>query len=262
MAKERVTVEKDQKWINNILVNHTAFDLERDKDGKFVRYDDNGNVVTGQKDENGKEIGKTALRKFSYEVDVTRKGDDGKEVTTREAIKDRVSVTLKRGDRSNHNDGEIKATIPAALVKDYGMLQADLEAAKAENNAGKARAAQAALDKIDRARAYRKAHDIPARKDWAVSLPEGKAIPVQVVKAIPGNDKAVEIHYGNTNAQNFKMALSEKAHVNSFSWTPNGNVKTVELKGRGKEAEEAAELTVEQDKVQKRGKKNTQSQSM
>lgn len=254
MAKERVTVEKDQKWINNILVNDMAFDKERDADGKFVRYDAEGNVVTGQKDEKGKEIGKTRLRKFSYEVDVTRNG-----VTTREPIKDRVTVTLKRGDRSNHNDGEIKATIPASLVKDYAMLQADLEAAKAEKNEGKARAAQAALDKIDRAKAYRKAHDIPARKDWAVSLPEGKAIPVQVVKAIPGNDKAVEIHYGNTNAQNFKMAVSEKAHVNSFSWTPNGNVKVVELKGRGKEAEAAPELAVEQEKVQKRGKKNTQS---
>lgn len=255
MAKERVEVKKDQKWINNILVPYTAFDLERNKEGKFARFDENGNDVTGQKNEQGKEIGKTRLRTFSYDVKV--KNRDGQEET--KTISDRVTITLKRGDRSNHNDGEIKATIPAKLVKDVKTLQSELDAAKAAGEKGKEAAARAALDKIDRAKAARKANDMPPVNYLVVSLPEGKAIPVQVVKAIPGNDKEVEIHYGNTNAQNVKKALSDKPYVNSFSWTPNNNVKRVQLKGRGKEAEAAPELAVEQEKVQKRSKKNTQS---
>lgn len=279
MANQRETVQKPQKWVNNILVNDIAFEKERNAEGKFVRYDENGNDVTGQKNEQGKEIGKTKIRTFSYEVDVTRKGEDGKEVTTREAVADRVTVTLFNGDRNNHNDGRITAAIPAKLIKDYGMVQQDLanatqafndpqgkseeEKAEAKRAAEtKIRIAKKQLDVLDKDKAYRKSNALPPRKAWLVSLPEGKPIPVQVVKAIEGDDKHVKIVYGNTNAQNFKKAMSEKAYVNSFSYTPNGNEKIVELKGRAKEAEQEAAPELEQVATRKKSKSKANTQGM
>lgn len=262
MANQRETVQKPQKWVNNILVNDIAFEKERNAEGKFVRYDENGNDVTGQKNEQGKEIGKTKIRTFSYEVDVTRKGEDGKEVTTREAVADRVTVTLFNGDRNNHNDGRVTAAIPAKLIKDYGMVQKELEAAEKANDQTKIRIAKKQLDVLDKDKAYRKSNALPPRKAWLVSLPEGKPIPVQVVKAIEGDDKHVKIVYGNTNAQNFKKAMSEKAYVNSFSYTPNGNEKIVELKGRAKAAEQEAAPELEQVATRKKSKSKQNTQGM
>lgn len=241
---ERVTIQKEQEWVNGIYVKDIDIQKEYDKEKKtFKRYDEKGNDVTGQTGPDGKPLGKTKIRTFNYDVPVTKKdengkavrGEDGKPVYEMGAdgkpvtkpVKDRITITLVAGDKDNQYNGQITAVVPRG-----NLFELDPDTAKKRS-------------------AYRKSHDIPYRKEWNLRLPEGKAIPIQH-RVVEG--KEVKIVYGNTNAQNIKMALSEKAHVNQFSYTPNGNEKVlIDKDGKKVSKDNEAAMEVAQE-VKPRGK--------
>lgn len=242
------------KWVNNIIIADSAIEKEMQ-----VKKDANGNtlytangypqqeavrepvlvdgkpVINTRGDFKGQPKTQPKMREFTYTV--TGKDANGNEVE--KTVSPRITVVIDQGDKKNHRNGKLTAIIPKNYLKPLSEKKFQ---ARSE---------------------YRQKNHLKYQKEWSLSVPLNKTIPVTKLEVAP-DGKSAKLLYGSMDALEFKRACSlefdmdPKARSNesrTVKWVSNGKYKEIQFKGPQKE--QAAEL--DDKAIAKKRDANTQS---
>jgi hypothetical protein len=245
------------KWVNNIIIADSAIEKEMQ-----VKKDEKGNILYTDKGYPQQEAvrvpvfeadGKTPVinkrgefagmqktepkrRTFTYKV----QGKDAEGNVVEKEVSPRITIVIDQGDKKNHRNGKMTAIVPESYLKP--LSEAKFQA-RSE---------------------YRQKNHLKYQKEWSLSVPLNKTIPVTRLE-VAEDGKTAKLLYGTMDALEFKRACSlefdmdPKARTSAsrtVKWVSNGKYKEITFKGP-QNLEKGAEL--DNNVVSKKREANTQS---
>lgn len=232
--------KSNTKWVNNIIIADSAIEKEmqpkRDANGNVMLtangypqqeavrqpvLDAEGKPVINTRGE-FKGMPKTEPKRRTFQYKVEARDKDGNIVE--KEVSPRITVVIDQGDKKNHRNGKLTAIIPENYLKPLSEKKFQ---ARSE---------------------YRQKNHLKYQKEWSLSVPLNKTIPVTKLE-VAEDGKSAKLLYGSMDALEFKRACSLEFDMDpknrsnesrTVKWVSNGKYKEIQFKGPQKE--QAAEL--------------------